>query len=69
MSKFWSRNIGGWGRVVRGVWGLLFVIAGGLTWGFSLWLSLGLMLAGGFAWFEAVRGWCVMRACGIRTKL
>ena len=27
-----------------------------------------LALAGGFTLFEALRGWCVMRACGIRTK-
>jgi hypothetical protein len=28
-----------------------------------------LVAAGGFAFYEAVRGWCVMRACGIKTKL
>jgi uncharacterized membrane protein YedE/YeeE len=47
----------------------LACIAGGIalrsrsTWAF--WL---LMLAGLFALFEAVRGWCIVRACGIKTR-
>ena len=31
-------------------------------------LSVAAILAGGFAWLEAVRGWCIVRACGIKTK-
>jgi len=32
------------------------------------WAGLISIFGGGFAWFEAARGWCVMRACGIKTK-
>ena len=32
-------------------------------------LLYALVVAGLFAIFEAVRGWCFLRACGIRTKL
>jgi hypothetical protein len=34
----------------------------------SWWLGTGMVLAAGFVLFEAVRGWCVLRACGIRTR-
>jgi hypothetical protein len=27
-----------------------------------------LFIGGGFVWFEAARGWCMMRACGVKTK-
>ena len=28
----------------------------------------GLVLAAGFLAFEATRGWCALRACGVKTK-
>jgi len=28
-----------------------------------------LAVSGGFVLFEALRGWCVLRACGIKTRL
>jgi hypothetical protein len=36
---------------------------------FSRRLSILLFLAAIFTVFEAVRGWCVLRACGIRTQV
>jgi hypothetical protein len=33
----------------------------------SLWLALGLGGLALFLFFEAVRGWCGARACGIKT--
>jgi hypothetical protein len=41
------------------------IIAGDILW----WVGLIFVVAGLFAIFEAVRGWCFLRACGIRTKL
>jgi hypothetical protein len=31
-------------------------------------LSLVLFAGGAFVLFEALRGWCAIRACGIKTK-
>ena len=33
------------------------------------WLAVMLAMAGVFCLFEAIRGWCVMRACGVKTRL
>jgi hypothetical protein len=57
------------GRWARGAVALVF---GGLAFvliPFSRRLSLLLFLAAIFTVFEAVKGWCVLRACGIRTQV
>jgi hypothetical protein len=69
MKKFFSRNLDSRGRWVRGAGGALFVIGGGFACSYHVWVAVVLMLGGGFMLFEAVRGWCVVRACGIRTKM
>ena len=43
--------------------------AGIITVDFVLWLGLVLVAAGLFAIFESIRGWCLVRACGIKTKI
>jgi hypothetical protein len=69
MRKFFSQNIDRRGRIVRAVWGVALIIAGLLISKDHLWLCVALIVAGGFALYEAVRGWCLMRACGIKTRL
>jgi hypothetical protein len=69
MGKFFAPNITALGRVARAVWGFGLIGAGVLLFSRSRWVAAGLGLAGAFARFEAVRGWCVMRACGIKTKM
>ena len=69
VSRFFSRNLEFRGRLVRGVLGGLFLIAGIIVADFNLRVCLPLVAFGLFALFEAVRGWCLVRACGIRTKL
>ena len=69
MKKFFSRNINSRGRVVRGVLGGLLVIGGVVVCAYNVWGAVALIISGGFCLFEAVRGWCVMRACGVKTKL
>mgnify|MGYP003507255174 CR=1 FL=1 len=69
MKRFFARNIDSRGRVFRGVGGVILVIVGMTLCGVNLPLSVVLIISGGFMLFEAVRGWCVMRACGIKTKL
>lgn len=69
MSRFFSRNISFQGRIARGVLGTVLLIAGIIMADFELWICLTLVAFGLFAIFEAVRGWCLARACGIKTKL
>ncbi|SPE54299.1 conserved hypothetical protein [Verrucomicrobia bacterium] len=69
MGKFFARNIDRRGRIARGLCGLAMIVAGLLLRRVSLWLCLGVLLAGGFVLFEAGRGWCLIRACGIKTKM
>jgi hypothetical protein len=69
MKPFFTSNIDNRGRLVRGVIGLVLLIGSGFAFESSLGLGLGLLLSGVFSLFEALRGWCALRACGIRTKL
>ena len=69
MSQFFRPNIQRNGRIARGVIGSLCLVAGIIVAGdISLW-GLILVVAGLFALFEALRGWCFARACGIKTKM
>ena len=69
MGHFFASNIDRRGRIARAIWGLGCVLAAIFLARFSWW-AFGIILAGGiFALYEALRGWCVMRACGIKTKL
>lgn len=70
MSKFFAPNIGRAGRIARAVYGLVLVVGGvaACIW-WNLWAGLALAGGGAFALYEAFRGWCLMRACGIKTRL
>jgi apolipoprotein N-acyltransferase len=68
--SFFSPNIGLKGRILRGGGALFLLLAAAVLWfreGPFL-LILLLTAAGGFTAYEALRGWCVARACGIKTK-
>ena len=69
MSNFFRPNLKRTGRIARGVIGTLCLIAGIITVDYTLWLGLVLVAAGLFAIFESIRGWCLVRACGIKTKI
>jgi hypothetical protein len=69
MAGFFSSNIGTTGRLIRGISG--GICAGAAVWvAFTgpWWLAIILAGSGAFMLFEAFRGWCIMRACGVRTK-
>ncbi len=68
MSNFFQPNIKRQGRIARGVIGALCLIAGIVLVDYNLWLGLVFVVAGLFAIYEALRGWCLARACGIKTK-
>jgi hypothetical protein len=69
MNRFFAPNIGRGGRLVRGLLGLALVGAAALSFAESVWLAAGLAAAGVFGLFEAFRGWCLARACGIKTRV
>ncbi len=68
MKRFFARNIDGKGRLVRGLMGVVLLVGAAFSWTVSLWLTLLLAAAGVFGLFEALRGWCAARACGIKTR-
>ena len=54
--------------MARGGIGTICLIVGIVTVDYSLRFGLVFVAAGLFAMFEAIRGWCIARACGIKTK-
>lgn len=69
MNKFFARNLDNRGRLVRALGGVALIVAGLLVSKEGQWWCVGLVAAGGFVLYEAARGWCIMRACGIRTRI
>ncbi len=69
MRRFFSPNICGKGRLMRGLTGAALLVGAAFAFGHSAWLGILLAAAGLFCLLEAVRGWCLARACGIKTKL
>jgi hypothetical protein len=69
MKSFFPRNIDNKGRLVRGLGALALLVGAGFGFTVSAWLGVALLASGVFVAFEALRGWCALRACGIRTKL
>ena len=68
MSRFFKPNLNFRGRMARGVIGTLCLIVGIVLVDYRLWLGLIFVVAGLFALFEAVARWCVVRACGVKTR-
>lgn len=67
--NYWSRNIGAGGRVIRIAGGLLLLAATIITaLNGSHWLALILGISAIFMVYEGVRGWCLLRAWGLKTR-
>ena len=69
MKPLFARNLSNTGRLVRGLGALALLIGAAFGCFVSVWLGAGLAVSGVFVLFEALRGWCVLRACGIKTRL
>ncbi len=69
MKPLFSRNISNAGRLVRGLGALALLLGAGIGFLVSIWLGVVLAVSGVFVLFEALRGWCVLRACGLKTRL
>ena len=68
--RFWQPNLDTRGRLARGGVGLLLLLAGLGLFGAQLLLpGVAVSSIAGFVLVEALRGWCVLRACGIKTRL
>ena len=69
MRKFFTSNIDWRGRIARLMFGVALIVAGLAIRSRALWGCIPLMVFGLLALFEAFRGWCLMRACGFKTRL
>jgi hypothetical protein len=68
LRGFWEPNIGIAGRIARGLVGL-GCLAGAWYVRDNFWAMILLAGSGVFTLFEALRGWCVARACGLKTPM
>jgi len=67
--RFFAPNISTKGRVIRGIIAVALFAGAGFAFAHSAWLGGFLAASGAFTAFEALRSWCVLRACGIKTRL
>jgi hypothetical protein len=67
-QKRFVPNLDKKGRRLRGLGAAALILGGLAAWPVSLVLSLVLLASGAFVLLEALRGWCALRACGIKTK-
>ena len=67
--NFLAPNLQAQGRVARGLIALVLMITALFFVRISRTLGLVLLVSSLFSFYEASRGWCVLRACGIRTKV
>jgi hypothetical protein len=69
MTAFFEPNIGAKGRVARALGAVLLLAAAFYIRESHGWLALALACGGGLCAFQALRGWCLLRACGFRTPI
>ena len=69
MSRFLAPNLDRKGRLARGLMGLALLVGAAFAFAQCVWLAVLLGAAGVFAGIEAFRGWCLLRACGLKTRL
>lgn len=69
MKPLFSRNIISTGNLVRALGALVLLIEAGFSFLASVWRGAGLAVSSVFVLFEVLRGWYVLHACGIKTRL
>jgi hypothetical protein len=67
-KNFFAPNITRAGRIARLIWGLIMLVAGIISVSKIWWLGGIFFVSAAFAFYEASRSWCVLRACGVKTK-
>ena len=68
MNRLFKPNISGKGRLIRGVLAALLILAAMLAFSLPTIARVALGASGAFVAFEALRGWCALRACGVKTR-
>ncbi len=68
MGNFFAPNIDRTGRILRAVWGVLLLIGAFFACRYAWWAGAILIGFAALTFYEAMRGWCIVRACGIKTK-
>ena len=63
-----ASNIDNKGRLIRAAGAIVIGATAILVWSASATAGACLALASAFLGFEAARGWCATRACGVKTK-
>ena len=66
--SFLRPNIDTKGRVIRGIGALAMGVGAVIAWPYSRTTGIALAASSAFVAFEDARGWCVARACGVKTK-
>ena len=69
MRLFLAPNIERRGRAARAAIALALLVGAWVLRGDVPWLAVALLIAALFTLFEAARGWCALRACGMKTRL
>jgi hypothetical protein len=68
LKKFFAPNLGVPGRIIRAIMAIIFLAGVWLAWPHSTILALVLLGCGIVGLYEALRGWCALRACGVKTR-
>ena len=67
--SFWTPNIDNRGRIIRGIMSVVLFAAAFIAYRRGVeWLAVMLAISGIVGVVETVRGWCVLRACKIKTR-
>ncbi len=55
-------------RILRLAFGILLLVLGfkSMGYGYPVYVSMGLALGGAFVLFEGARGWCALKALGLK---
>ncbi|MFL6540846.1 MAG: YgaP-like transmembrane domain [Chthoniobacterales bacterium] len=69
MSSFLAPNINNAGRSARAAIALALLVGAWALRNDVRWLAIALLIVAIFTAFEATRGWCALRACGMKTRL
>ncbi|MEI8135211.1 MAG: YgaP-like transmembrane domain [bacterium] len=69
MKKLFTPNIESNGRRIRGIAAIILFIGAAIGFQFSALMGFAMAGSGAFLLFEALRGWCAFRACGIKTRI
>jgi hypothetical protein len=66
---FWTPNIDRRGRIIRAIMAVVLFAAAFFAHRESIeWLAVILAISGVVGVIEVARGWCVLRACKIKTR-